>query len=104
MAPVDAPFEEGWPSTAASGSNEKQHVSGSDVFRTHARLDAQELAPLAARCFRGTDGERLLGYLKDITLNRALAPEVSDSFLRYVEGQRQLVAHLINLVERGRHG
>lgn len=61
--------------------------------------------PLAtARCFRGADGEKVLAYLRAITLERALGPSAPDTLLRHLEGQRQLVAQLILLVQRGRDG
>lgn len=62
------------------------------------------LALAAARCFRGRDGERVLAYLRAMTLERALGPGAPDPLLRHLEGQRQLVAHLQALVERGRSG
>lgn len=64
----------------------------------------EALAALAARCFRGADGEALLSYLRNLTLNRALGPLAGDGQLRHLEGQRQLVAHLCHLVDLGRHG
>ncbi len=60
-----------------------------------------ELAALAARCFRGKDGDRLLDHLRALTLKRALGPRSSDEELRHLEGQRQLVARLCALVRRG---
>lgn len=62
------------------------------------------LALAAARCFRGRDGEKVLAYLRAITLERALGPGASDTILRHLEGQRQLVAYITLLVERGRKG
>lgn len=61
------------------------------------------LALSFAKCFRGQDGERVLKYLRSLTVERALGPETADGFLRHVEGQRQLVAHITALIDRG-HG
>lgn len=68
------------------------------------RPDPAELALIAARCFQGADGRRLLTYLRTITLERALGPDSGDAHLRHLEGQRQLVSHLQVLIERGRNG
>ncbi|HEX9568417.1 MAG TPA: hypothetical protein VF987_01950 [Rhodospirillales bacterium] len=57
-----------------------------------------------ARCFRGGDGEVVLSHLRTVTLERALGPGATDAQLRHLEGQRQLVSQIINLVERGRAG
>ncbi|WP_430396957.1 hypothetical protein [Ferrovibrio sp.] len=57
-----------------------------------------------ARCFRGRDGERVLGHLRRLTLERRLGPDCSEAELRHLEGQRHLAAYIAQLVERGRHG
>ena len=57
-----------------------------------------------ARCFRGGDGEVVLSHLRTVTLERALGPGAPDAQLRHLEGQRQLVAHILRLVARGRAG
>lgn len=72
------------------------------------RLPARELPPradvarAAAMCFRGGDGEVVLDYLRGLTLGRTLGPGADDRLLRHLEGQRQLVVHLIQLVDAGR--
>ncbi len=55
-----------------------------------------------ARCFRGTDGEAALRYLRRITLDIATGPDVTDARLRHLEGQRFITNQIITLVERGR--
>lgn len=65
---------------------------------------AQDQALLYARVFRGADGERVLAHLKSLTLERCLGPDSSDQSLRHLEGQRQLIAHILALTERGRRG
>jgi hypothetical protein len=59
-----------------------------------------ELARAFAGCFRGSHGRRVLRHLRALTLERVLGPESPDTLLRYVEGQRQLVAYICTLVER----
>jgi len=61
-----------------------------------------ELAAAFARCFRGEDGGRVIEHLRAITLGRAFGPAASDARLRHAEGQRQLVAYVNALIERGR--
>lgn len=62
----------------------------------------RDLALVFASCFRGEEGEKVLKHLKAITHSRVLGPAASDALLRHMEGQRQLVAHIISLVEHGR--
>lgn len=64
-----------------------------------------ELANVFARCFGGEDGFKVLKHLKHITHSRILGPAAPDALLRHMEGQRQLVAHMISLADHGRtHG
>jgi len=83
-------------------------MADSDGWAWFDRGDApptdRALALAAARCFRGGDGEAVLEHLRAVTLERALGPAASDAQLRHLEGQRQLVSHLVSLVERGRQG
>ncbi len=62
----------------------------------------QGLALSFARCFRGTDGVRVLRHLRALTLEQSMGPAASDAMLRHIEGQRQLVTHILGLIERGR--
>lgn len=70
--------------------------------RPDSGIDERELAQAFARCFRGEDGARVIGYLGSLTLDRALGPKASDAQLRHLEGQRQLITYVKALVERGR--
>ncbi|MBB4266110.1 hypothetical protein [Roseospira visakhapatnamensis] len=72
---------------------------GSPETEAHAGL-----ARVAARVFRGDDGARVLAHLRALTTHRHLGPEASDAALRFLEGQRALVAHLERLIAEGRAG
>lgn len=63
-----------------------------------------DLTAAFARCFRGTDGERVLAHLRRITIERRSAPEASEAELRHLEGQRHLAAYIAQLVARGQVG
>jgi hypothetical protein len=64
--------------------------------------DGDTLARAVARVFSGADGERFARYLRAVTLERALGPDAPVAQLRHLEGQRQLVRHVLALAERGR--
>jgi hypothetical protein len=64
--------------------------------------DDNELPIYFSRCFQSEDGDRVLRHLRAITVLRVLGPNSSDSLLRYVEGQRQLVKYIDTLIRRGR--
>jgi len=54
------------------------------------------------RCFKGTDGLFVLGHLRQVILDRRLGPAATDAELRFLEGQRSVVAHILSMVDRGR--
>jgi hypothetical protein len=56
----------------------------------------------AAACLGTVQGRLLLHHLQRCFLDRRIAPAASDAELRHAEGQRSVVAHLLQLVERGR--
>jgi hypothetical protein len=68
------------------------------------REDGEEAVTLTfARCFATPDGQRVLAYLRRLTLERTVGPASPDAVLRYLEGQRGLVAHIQTLIARGIH-
>jgi hypothetical protein len=54
-----------------------------------------------ARCFSGSDGARVVDYLRLSVLERRLGPNATDAELRFLEGQRLLVARIISMIDRG---
>ena len=63
--------------------------------------DAQ-LCQAAAACFATPGGRVLVQHLGRAFREGGRPPTASDAELRHVEGQRSVVAHLVQLVERGR--
>lgn len=63
-----------------------------------------DLSAAFARCFRGSDGDRVLAHLRRITIERRPAPDCSEAELRHLEGQRHLAAYILQLVARGQFG
>lgn len=59
-------------------------------------------AAVFTRCFTTSAGRTVLHHLCSMTLDRTLAPEVPESVLRHLEGQRFIVRYLHQMVERGR--
>ena len=65
-------------------------------------MTQQDIDRLFARCFSSDDGKKVLAHLQVMTFARAHGPDISDTHLRYVEGQRALVASVMRMVDRGR--
>lgn len=66
------------------------------------KTELREIEKAFARLFLSDDGQKVLSHLQVITFNRALGPTSSDEQLRYLEGQRSLVATILRLIDRGR--
>ena len=55
-----------------------------------------------AKTFSGASGQRVLTHLRQITIERALGANATESELRSLESQRMLVHQIETLVSRGR--
>ena len=54
------------------------------------------------RLFLTEDGKKALSYLQHMTFQRVLGATVPAEQLRYMEGQRAMVATILRLIERAR--
>ncbi|HOY47041.1 MAG TPA: hypothetical protein PLZ05_00355 [Alphaproteobacteria bacterium] len=54
------------------------------------------------RCFSTPSGAAVLQHLREITIERFLGPNATESELRSLESQRSLVHQIENLIERGK--
>jgi hypothetical protein len=61
-----------------------------------------EICRSAVTCLGGSHGRVLLRHLQRRFLDRRIPPTAADAELRHAEGQRSVVAHLLQLLERGR--
>ena len=61
-----------------------------------------EICRSAALCLGSGHGRAVLRHLQHLFLDRRVPPTASDAELRHAEGQRSVVSHLLQLVERGR--
>jgi hypothetical protein len=68
-----------------------------------ARLEMRDIERSFARLFASDDGHKVLAYLQVMTFQRALGPTSPDEQLRYMEGQRSMVATILRLIDRGRN-
>ena len=65
------------------------------------KIDDNALMKSFARCFGGRDGVAVVEHLRQSILDRRLGPRASDAELRFLEGQRSVVAHILSMIERG---
>ncbi len=66
-------------------------------------MDQRDIEKTFARLFATEDGQKVLAHLQATTFQRAFGPSTADEQLRYVEGQRSLVATILRLIDRGRN-
>ncbi len=67
------------------------------------KREMREVEKAFARLFSSEDGQKVLAHLQVVTFQRALGPGSPDEQLRYMEGQRSLVATILRLIDRGRN-
>ena len=73
------------------------------IYAAHvAKLEQKDVERAFARLFSSDDGRKVLAWLQTMTFNRAQGASTSEEQLRYMEGQRAMVATILRLIDRGR--
>lgn len=62
--------------------------------------ESEALARAYARCFNTPDGQIVLEHLQHHSLCRVIDPNMPQSHLRFVEGQRQLVLFICQMIAK----
>ena len=70
--------------------------------REPGQNELREIEKAFTRLFSTPDGQKVLAHLQVLTFQRAMGPGVADDQLRYIEGQRALMATILRLIDRGR--
>ncbi len=83
----------------ATAINEKGLVYASPPL---AKMEMSDIERAFTRLFSSSDGQKVLSHLQVMTFQRALGPACPDEQLRYMEGQRAMVATILRLIDRGR--
>lgn len=69
-----------------------------------SKIELRDLERAFTRLFSTDDGKKVLSYLHAVTFMRAAGMDTPDSVLRYMEGQRALLAMILRMIDRGRQG
>ena len=67
-----------------------------------ARLEQKEIERSFARLFLSDEGKKVLAYMQVMTFQRAGGANTTDEQLRYMEGQRSLMAAILRMIDRGK--
>jgi hypothetical protein len=79
----------------------KRKIIGDDG-RERSQGEQDELDAAFARTFACSDGERVLAYLRSISIDNVTGPLATDCAVRHLEGQRYLFAIIDRAARRGR--
>lgn len=74
-----------------------------DYISRISRLEQKEVERSFARVFSTEEGKKVLAWLQVMTFQRASSAETSDHHLRYMEGQRSLMASILRMIDRGKN-
>lgn len=61
-----------------------------------------DIAKIFTKVLNTEDGEKLMKYLRKITIERILSYKSDEKELYYVEGQRNLIKLMERLIEKGK--
>lgn len=67
-----------------------------------SKLEQRDIEHCFARLFSTEDGKKALAWLQVMTFQRVQGASAPDEQLRYMEGQRSLMASILRLIDRGR--
>lgn len=67
-----------------------------------SRLEIREIERSFARVFTTEDGRKVLAWLQVMTFQRAGTSNTSAEQLRFMEGQRNLMASILRMIDRGK--
>jgi hypothetical protein len=85
----------------------QQKTSLEDITRDMAytrhvqRQEQKEIERSFARLFSSEEGKKVLAWLQVMTFHRAANADMNNDHLRYMEGQRALVASILRMIDRG---
>lgn len=80
-------------------------IEETTLYTSHvSRLEQKEIERVFARVFSTEEGKKILAWLQVMTFHRAAGAGSSDEQLRYMEGQRGLVANILRMIDRGKSG
>jgi len=67
-----------------------------------SRLEQKEIERSFARVFSTEEGRKVLAWLQVMTFQRVGSATTTDEHLRFMEGQRSLMASILRMIDRGK--
>lgn len=81
---------------------EAKTVKLRDDGKVRSDKEQRDIDLMFARVFVGQEGDRLLRYLRSITIENVSGPGLDACALRHLEGQRYLCSVIDRAIKRGR--
>lgn len=73
------------------------------AYTSHvSKLEQIDIERSFARVFSTDEGKKVLAWLQVMTFHRAGSSNSTDEQLRFMEGQRSLVANILRMIDRGK--
>lgn len=80
-----------------------QYIENNAAQTSHiSRLEQKEIERSFARVFSTDEGQKVLAWLQVMTFHRVAGANTPDEQLRYMEGQRSLMASILRMIDRGK--
>ena len=76
---------------------DRNRSTATDAFEPNQEA---ELSKCFVRCFGTAEGMKVLRHLRALTVERTVGPHATESLLRYLEGQRQIVLYIESVVHK----
>jgi len=67
-----------------------------------SRVEQREIERSFTRVFASDEGKKVLAWLQVMTFHRVSGAQTTNDQLRYMEGQRALVAQILRMIDRGK--
>lgn len=79
-------------------------IENNMAYTTHiSRLEQRDMEHAFTRVFNTEDGKKVLAWLQVMTFHRVAGSQTTNDQLRYMEGQRALVASILRMIDRGKN-
>ena len=78
-------------------------IAGTITYTAHvSKLEQADIERSFARVFSTEEGKKVLAWLQVMTFHRAGSSNSTDEQLRFMEGQRSLMASILRMIDRGK--
>lgn len=79
-------------------------IAETAAYTAHvSKLEQADIERSFARVFSSEEGKKVLAWLQVMTFHRAGSSNTTHEQLRFMEGQRSLMASILRMIDRGKN-